>query len=172
MAQTPGPTRKYVSKKFKQFASRAWEATFAAAMIISGVWDTFSTSVNPVEIDQLLAREVYMIYGVYLMVSSALILIAIFNPCHLWARRIERTGMLLASVTMGTMAWLLETNEEIVSTPDYERVEHYYLVGLIIFSLASLARYWYLGRQSDTEKIVHLVHTQMGTELRRRSDDV
>ena len=172
MAHTPKTATRFLLKKFTQFASRAWEATFAAGLFVSGFWNTFSSSVNPEEIEHILAYEIFMIYGFYLMVASGLILVAIFNPCHLWARRIERTGMLLAGVTMSTMAILLEANNEIISTPSYERVEHYYLIGLIFFSLASFARYWYLGKQSDTKKIVHLVRTQMGTERRRRSGDL
>ena len=168
MALTPKTATQFVTKKLRQFASRAWEATLATALLVSGLWDVISGSMSPMEVQHALAHDVYVVYGLYLIVSATLILVAIFNPCRLWARRVERTGMLLAGITMGTMAWLLEANEEIVSTPDFERVEHYFLYGLILLATASFARYWYLGKQSETEKIVHIVRTEMNTERRKR----
>ena len=132
------------------YSRRPWETLQAAIMAFAGTVDLLGARPFPPEVDLFAHPLLWRVYGLYLAVGSYMVLVAIFHRTSVWARRLERTGMLLiaGAVTVSGMLysyWVLFHQD----TPEYriaEPITRYLAILMFLTAFGAMARWHFLGR--------------------------
>ncbi len=149
---TPTTHRHRIAGWWHAYTRRPWEFLQAAIMSFAGLVDLFGARPFPPEVGLSAPLFVWRIYGLYLAVGSLLVAAAILCRLAPWARRAERTGMILvaAAVTVsGSLYthWLLVQAEHGAAGDAVAIVITRYLAILMFLTaFGAIARWRFLGQ--------------------------